>query len=114
LNVGPDKEHAMSREQLERQADRADNLADQTVDEEVKENLRAAAKEYREKAKQEAGGVSGSAGHPSRHLDTTTVHSTNFCEDTVRRVYALTAPASLKARTAPPERDVTTPLFSLQ
>ncbi len=52
-NVGPDKEQAMSREQLERQADRADNLADQTVDEDVKENLRAAAKEYREKAKQE-------------------------------------------------------------
>jgi hypothetical protein len=44
----------MSREQLERQADRADNLADQTVDEDVKENLRAAAKEYREKAKQES------------------------------------------------------------
>jgi hypothetical protein len=55
-NVGPDKEKTMPREQLERQADRADNLADQTVDEDVKENLRAAAKEYREKAKQEAGG----------------------------------------------------------
>ena len=41
---------------MERQADGADNLADQTVDEDVKENLRAAAKEYREKAKQEAGG----------------------------------------------------------
>jgi hypothetical protein len=53
LSVGPDQEKAISREQLERQADRADNLADQTADEEVKENLRAAAKEYREKAKQE-------------------------------------------------------------
>ena len=53
LSVGPDKEKAVSKEQLERQADRADNLADQSVDEEVKENLRAAAKEYREKAKQE-------------------------------------------------------------
>jgi hypothetical protein len=41
--------------------------------------------------------VSGSAGHPSRS-DTTTMHPTNFCEDTVRRTYALTAPASLKAR----------------
>jgi hypothetical protein len=53
LSVGPDKAKAMSREQLERQADRADTLADRTVDEDVKENLRAAAKEYREKAKQE-------------------------------------------------------------
>ena len=53
LSVGPDKAKAMSREQLERQADRADTLADGTVDEDVKENLRAAAKEYREKAKQE-------------------------------------------------------------
>jgi hypothetical protein len=43
----------LEKERLERQADRADNLADQTVDEDVKENLRAAAKEYREKAKQE-------------------------------------------------------------
>jgi electron transfer flavoprotein alpha/beta subunit len=54
LSVGPDKAKAMSREQLERQADRADTLADRTVDEDVKENLRPAAKEYREKAKREA------------------------------------------------------------
>jgi hypothetical protein len=52
LSVGPTRK-PMSREQLERRADRADNRADQTVDEDVKENLRAAAREYREKAKQE-------------------------------------------------------------
>jgi hypothetical protein len=52
--LGRTRRKAISREQLERQADRADNLADQTVDEDVKENLRAAAKEYREKAKREA------------------------------------------------------------
>ena len=44
-----------------------------------------------------------SAGHLSRGLDTTTVHSTNFCEDTVRRMHALTAPASLKARNSAAE-----------
>jgi hypothetical protein len=46
----------MSQTDLEKQADRADNIADQTVDDEMKKTLRDAAREYREKAKEEAFG----------------------------------------------------------
>jgi hypothetical protein len=43
-------EIAMSKRQLEKQADRADAIADQTVDKDVVKTLRDAAKEYRKEA----------------------------------------------------------------
>jgi hypothetical protein len=46
----------MSNNPLEKQAERAENIADQTVDDALKETLHDAAKEYREHAKEEAGG----------------------------------------------------------
>jgi hypothetical protein len=42
----------MSKSSLERQADRAERLADQTVDERLKSGLLAAAKEYRDQARE--------------------------------------------------------------
>jgi hypothetical protein len=50
---GQAREMAMSKRQLEKQANRADAIADQTVDKEVVKTLRDAAKAYRDEAANE-------------------------------------------------------------